>query len=43
MECNGTTYVGAVEDDLGTIRVVFCDACRTIAADAGDARRRRGS
>ena len=43
MECNGTTYVGAVEDDLGTIRVVFCDACRTIAVDAWDARRRRRS
>ena len=43
MECNGTTCVGAFEDDLGTIRVVFCDTCRTIAVDAWDARRRRRS
>ncbi len=43
MECNGTTTVGVVEDELGTIRYVFCDACRTIAVDAWDSRRpRRG-
>ena len=41
MECNGTTYVGVVEDNLGEIRYVYCDACRTIAVDAWDARRRR--
>ncbi len=41
MECNGTTYVGTLEDDLGETRFVFCDACRTIALDAWDARRRR--
>ncbi len=29
MPCNGTTYAGRLEDDLGTIRVGFCDACRT--------------
>jgi len=34
MRCNGTTYAGHVEDDLGTIRVVFGDAGRTIAADS---------
>ena len=34
MQCNGTTYVGVVEDDLGEIRFTFCDACRTIAVDA---------
>ncbi len=43
MECNGTTYVGHVEDDLGSIRYAFCDACRTIAVDAWDERRRRRS
>ncbi len=43
MGCNGTTTVGVVADDLGTIRYVFCDACRTIAVDAWDARRRRRS
>ena len=43
MECNGTTYVGVVEDDLGEIRYVYCDACRTIAVDAWDARRKRRS
>jgi hypothetical protein len=43
MECDGTTYVGRVEDRLGEIRYVFCDACRTIAVDAWDARRRRRS
>ncbi len=43
MECNGTTYVGTLEDDLGEIRFVFCDACRTIALDSWDARRRRRS
>jgi len=31
---SGTTYAGRVEDDLGTIRVVFGDAGRTIAADS---------
>ncbi len=41
MECNGTTYVGTLEDDLGEIRYVFCDACRTIAVDSWDARRKR--
>lgn len=43
MECNGTTWVGTLEDDLGEIRYVYCDACRTIAVDAWDARRRRRS
>ncbi len=43
MECNGTTYVGMLEDDLGEIRVVFCDACRTIALDSWDARGKRRS
>ncbi len=43
MECNGTTYVGTLEDDLGDIRFVFCDSCRTIAVDAWDARRKRRS
>lgn len=43
MECNGTTYVGTLEDDLGDIRFTFCDACRTIAVDAWDARRKRRS
>ena len=41
MQCNGTTYVGVVEDDLGEIRYVYCDACQTNAVDAWDARRRR--
>ncbi|HYM40787.1 MAG TPA: hypothetical protein VEY12_11725 [Thermoplasmata archaeon] len=40
MECNGTTTVDRVADDLGEIRYVFCDACRTIAVDAWDARRK---
>ena len=39
----GTTYVGRVEDGLGTIRYAFCDACRTIAVDAREGRRRRRS
>ncbi len=43
MECNGTTYVGQVEEDLGQIRYVFCDACRTIAVDAWDSHRKRRS
>ncbi len=43
MECNGTTYVGHVEDDLGGIRYAYCDGCRTIAVDAWDGRRRRRS
>ncbi len=43
MECNGTTYVGTLEDDLGEIRYVFCNACRTIAVDAWDARQKRRS
>ena len=41
MECKGTTTVGTVDDGLGAIRVVFCEAGRTIAGDAGDARRKR--
>ncbi len=41
MECNGTTTVGVFEDDLGTIRYVFCGACRTIAVDAWDAAGRK--
>ncbi len=43
MACNGTTYVGTLEDDLGEIHYTFCDACRTIALDAWDARRKRRS
>lgn len=43
MECNGTTFVGTLEDDLGEIRFVFCDACRMIALDAWDSRRKRRS
>lgn len=39
----GTTYVGRVEDELGEIRVVVCDAGRTIAADARDGRRKQRS
>ena len=41
MEGNGTTTVGTVDDGLGTIRVVFCEAGQTITVDAGDARRKR--
>lgn len=36
-----TTHVGTLEDDLGEIRFVFCDACRTIALDSWDARGKR--
>lgn len=43
MACNGTTCVGRIEDDLGTIRVVFCAACRTIAVEAWDGHRKRRS
>ncbi len=43
MECNGTPYVGTLEDDLGEITYVFCDACRTIAVDSWDGRRKRRS
>ncbi len=43
MECNGTTYVGRLEDDLGEIRFTYCEACRTIAVDSWDARRKRRS
>ncbi len=43
MQCNGTTYVGHVEDDLGEIAYAFCDRCRTVVVDAWDARRRRRS
>ncbi len=32
---------GGVRDDLGTIRFAFCDACRTLAAESWDRRRRR--
>ncbi len=41
MTCNGTPYVGTLEDDLGEITFVFCDACRTITLDSWDARRKR--
>ncbi len=37
MESNGTTSVGTLEDDLGEVRFVFCDSCRTIARDGWDA------
>jgi hypothetical protein len=41
VEGNGTTQVGGIEDHLGEIRFVYCDAGRTIAVYAWDARRRR--
>ncbi len=41
MKCNSTTTVAVVEDDLGTLHCVLCDACRTIAVDARDAAGRK--
>ena len=38
--CEGTPYVGHVEDDLGVIDFAFCDSCRTIVIDAWDRHRK---
>lgn len=43
LECHGTTAVGTLADHLGENHFAFCDACRTIAVDSWDARRRRRS
>ncbi len=43
MECKGATFLGTPEADLGTVRFAFCYSSRTIAIDAGDARRERRS
>ena len=34
MPCNGTTRIGTFEDELDTIRYVFCDACRSVRIDS---------
>ncbi len=41
MECRDAEHVVTLVEDLGEIRSVFCDACRTIAVDARDALRKR--
>ncbi len=41
MECRDAEHVVTLVEDLGEIRSVFCDACRRIAVDAWDARRKR--
>ncbi len=43
MEYNGTTYVGALADELGEIRFAFCDGCQSVSVGSWDAGRRRRS
>ncbi|HEX9339698.1 MAG TPA: hypothetical protein VF992_00780 [Thermoplasmata archaeon] len=38
MYCPGTPSLGRLRDDLGTILVVSCDACRSIRIDSADGR-----
>ena len=40
VSCQGTPYVGHLEDALGGIDDACCDSCRTIVVDAWDRRRK---